>query len=691
MVARHRNFSNMDYNVEQLDDDPLSDGGEEFISPEHQALLNDGLDRVRDIIGDATQSSLSDKAIKDVLWECHFDIEETVQWAIEEQERILQAQQRKGVLLYFFPPLPFFRSTIVSGRIVAVRRLSSTTLISVSVELNLPSAPSHTMKDLPPLPVERELGYGEYAPPVIGLRRVIEEPEADLGYGQYSPPVLEEEEHDGRSRIPLIKQAQQPYESQLDAESGIRRNLSTISERTERTEPSPNWPPRQRYLSLEIPRPPSTITTSYGQAVDSPMDTTINSLNPNLIPVSPSDSAIQRLSFFEPPPSLPPSESDSYQSETFPKPPSEPVPPIDTIPDIPDLNSKSSRNVPPQATSQPPKKSKLAMLASSRASTSSIRSESSRSAGTDVSGSVKTYPNLRPSAESIAPESVVSQYAPSSTSSHVRRAIETALQMEVHDHAPATPPLDSRTPTPTPTPSRPTPAPSRPSAPTPSKVPDKPASVSSSRPTSKLAQLAQANKVSRNPTPEIVSGPPRLPPERTQYLTPVANGPTVTTAITTSYQSLYSLTNPNRSDSGRLVVVPLPSGPSSTAGEPKKSKLAMKIKKAQEKPPPQATVAEPPPPPVPSMFLPVTATRTRASPSAFATLLLDDASVAHSEDGPRRRSRQVTPTKIPDLFASSGSAFDGPSPDDIVMNARRDTSLGQTKSTASSRPLTSKS
>ncbi|KAJ7067973.1 P-loop containing nucleoside triphosphate hydrolase protein [Mycena amicta] len=95
MVARHRNFSNMDYDAQLDDDNALSDGGEDYISPEHQALLNDGLDRVRDIVGDAAHSRLSNAAIKEVLWDCHFDIDETVQWAIEEQERILQAEQRK--------------------------------------------------------------------------------------------------------------------------------------------------------------------------------------------------------------------------------------------------------------------------------------------------------------------------------------------------------------------------------------------------------------------------------------------------------------------------------------------------------------------------------------------------------------------------------------------------------------------
>nr|GAT53834.1 predicted protein [Mycena chlorophos] len=644
MVARHRNFNNMAY--DDMQDDALSDGGEDYISPEHQALLNDGLDRVRELIGDYGQSGLSDAAIKDVLWDCEFDIDETVQWALEEQERMVQAQERK--------------------------------------------APHPTMKDLPPLPPqERELGYGEYSPPFLGPRQ----------------PLIQEvvaEVNEVVQRMPLIKLAQPAsLESEFEADSPVKRNLSTITERTERTEVSPGWPPRQRYLSLEMPRPPSTITTSYGQAVESGvMDTTINSQDPDLIPVSPSESALHRLSFYEPAPSFPPTEvgpDDDYQDESYPKPSSEAVPPMDTIPDIPDLQSKSSHKVqqqtptPPQAqsstASQPAKKSKLAMLASTRASTSSMRSESSRSVASDATASVKTYPHLRPSSQSIKPPSSVASDALSSTSSHVRRAIETAMQMEVHDHTPVTPPPQA-TPAQSSTPTT-TPVKTRPSAPTPSKTAPMPSPSSApQRPVSKLAQLAQANKVARTPTPEMLSGPPRLPPERTQYLTPIANGSTVTTAITTSYQSLYSLTNPDRTDNGRFVVVPLPEATAATGSnapsEPKQSKLQMKIKKAQEKPAQQQPApVEPSPPVVPPMFR-ATATRTRAEPSAFATVLLDDRSslgVASdgpvSADGSRRRQRQATPTKIPELFAASGSAFDGPSPDEIIMNARRGTSLAQ--------------
>ncbi|KAF7355041.1 HBS1-like protein [Mycena sanguinolenta] len=618
MVARHKLVKNMSLD-DQLEDDALSDGGEDYISDEHQALLNDGLDQVREVIGGADHSGLSDAAIKDVLWECDFDIEETIQWAIEQQERNRLAQERKGKFHNF--------------------------------------TPSRIRKDLPPVPQppeQRELGYGEYSPPVLGPRSVIQE------------ETVESEE---RSHVPLIVLAQQKQQlnspdlrSEVTEVTGapVKRNLSTITEMTERTE---IWPTRPQHLSLSLPRPPSSVTTSYGLPVEPvPTDSVVNSVDPDLIPVSPSGSALHRLSFYEPAPSMPPSETGSSESYLSPKAPSEPVPPLDTIPDIPDLNSKSSRQITQKPTSQTGKKSKLAMLATSRATTSSTRSESSRSTGTDVIGSVKTYPGLRPTSQSIRPpSSIASTSPPSSTSSHVRRAIQTALEMEAGDRSPASQGDSdgSRTPTPTL---------HRPSAPTPSKLPQMP-TPSSSPPTtrqpSKLALLAQANKAARSAKPVLpLSGtPPQLPPEHTEYLTPISNGPTVTTAITTSYQSFYSLTNPDRpSASTEPFVVPLSTSPSAgPSAEVKKSKLAMKIKKAQEKqqPPPVAPEA-PPPPPIPPIFLPKP-TRTRAAPSAFASLLVDDVPddeatrlakqkklKGKQPEAPRHKGKH--PTKTPDFY-----------------------------------------
>ena len=91
----------------------------------------------------------------------------------------------------------------------------------------------------------------------------------------------------------------------------------------------------------------------------------------------------------------------------------------------------------------------------------------------------------------------------------------------------------------------------------------------------------------------------------------------------------------------------------------------------------------------PSMFLPKP--NSRAKPSHFAALLVDESEgvrgdiVGSNHQGrlpeqlrdnvrsKNRSSRKVTP----ELAAPSGFAFDVPSPDDIVFNARKGTSLAQ--------------
>lgn len=219
---------------------------------------------------------------------------------------------------------------------------------------------------------------------------------------------------------------------------------------------------------------------------------------------------------------------------------------------------------------------------------------------------------------------------------------------------------------------------------------------------SKLALLAQAKA--------DASKAPKIPKPKTEYLTPIANGSSVTTAITTSYQSLYSLTDPTRSPIvPKQYVVPLGAVPPASP-EVKKSKLAMKVKKANERQtlePEEEVVYSP----VSPMFHPKP-THARASPSAFASLLVDNTlttaedkgedkatrrlareqrhkerlakGLAKSEDSSglsaESRTRKQKHAMVPPTFPPPmGFAFDGPSPDDIVLNARRGTSLGQRK------------
>lgn len=459
--------------------------------------------------------------------------------------------------------------------------------------------------------------------------------------------------------------------------------------------------------------------------------------DPNTSRTSPSGSAIQRLSTYDPPPSN--SSTISPDNRLYPVSASQPSHSANTPPDA-NFDSKPKGGGPPSIQSSYNKpQSKLSKLASSRASSISTRSESSRSSGTAVTGSIKTFPALRPSAQSERPPSSVasSKDLPdipaqteateqSSTSAIVRRAIQTALQLEAVDNdtasRPQSPPaivnLDRST----------TPAPpgivpkhlvqksalsvqSRP----PSKLallvqqkavagnrslpqslpsPTSPSQISTSRPLSKLAMLAQ-QKVD-------ASRVPKLPKTTTEYLTPIANGSSVTTAITTSFQSLYSLTDPSRRNTiPRLEVVPVqsPGGISASPLDQRPSKLAMKIKRAGDKPvlspgfPSEDAIVSAPLSP---LFQPTT-THARASPSAFASVLIYDAAnsphnkgndsrrrkehrsgkeaiVHHTPDQPleqriakpRKSNHSASPSQDNNTFA-----FDGPSPDDIVLNARK--------------------
>lgn len=566
-----------------------------------------------------------------------------------------------------------------------------------------------------------------------------------------------------RPRVPLIVLAQQgqheayypeEYPDEVDSDDiplGVMSRgsrLSTITEITERTEPSRHWPSKQQLVALNNPRA-STIsnsTTSYGQVIDTRARSPVaaeypdTSMDPNSIPPSPSPSAVRRLSNYEAAPSLAPSLSQSdLRTELLPTERAVsraksviPVPPMDTLPEISDFQSKASEKPLPPKPPASSKPSKLSMLASSRAST-----RTSRSSDLDTT-SVLTYPALRPNALSLlsfAPAAATkrpstektlpsikapSTKAPSTTTSsmslHVKQAIQTALELEAHDRERAarlSPKSESSVASKAPSVCtiKPTLPHSPPRADPSSNLLMRIEPEAKARPQSKLAALAQA-KASANSTSlmsKLPKSPPSSPPKElpkshTQYFTPIANGATATTAITTSYQSLQSLSMPQTREPATLVQMP--------GAEPKQSKLAKKVKKASEKP--QST------PPddddtcviIPSPLFLSKPTNPRASPSAFASILLDDPltppspedkdthsahkygrevpklvkvyeaahsqghsslGLSHSQRHRSSRPRAAPPeTKIP-----LGFAFDVPSPDDIVFNARRGTSLAQ--------------
>ncbi|KZV64027.1 hypothetical protein PENSPDRAFT_190631 [Peniophora sp. CONT] len=94
-MSRHRFVRNLDLDAER-DDGALSDGADEEMTPEQTAQMEDGLERVRTVLGSEAESGLSDGIVRDMLWEAFFDVDQTIDWLVLEQEKQKQARERKG-------------------------------------------------------------------------------------------------------------------------------------------------------------------------------------------------------------------------------------------------------------------------------------------------------------------------------------------------------------------------------------------------------------------------------------------------------------------------------------------------------------------------------------------------------------------------------------------------------------------
>ena len=409
--------------------------------------------------------------------------------------------------------------------------------------------------------------------------------------------------------------------------------------------------------------------------------------------------------------------------------------PVDKpLPELPPPSEPRHSLTESRATSDHPKKSKLSALANSRVASSkaSTISRSSRlSSSTLATSSVRTYPALRPSSESelsfIEEESSIS-----ATSSIVRQAIRTAMDQEAADRSALSPQKqdkeiqhDS---------AATSSSSSRSTAKPLSEVKDGPSSMfftaaesspasSGERPASKLAKLAQAKSkqggsgvpklnIPRSPSPSTL-----VRTSHTEYLTPIANGPTATTAITTSYQTLGSLLSPAQSALPPSFPPAGHNSSSPSSPEQKQSKLAMKARKPHPK---RGSSTDEDlaylPVPVHTMFKPE-GNRSRASPSTFAAILLDGLPLTSDEDKGHRKERRdklprerrranghTTTSPSDDSTANVKAspkhtsstvktpstplaplgpfAFDVPSPDDVVFNARRGTSLARSSDTS---------
>jgi len=362
-----------------------------------------------------------------------------------------------------------------------------------------------------------------------------------------------------------------------------------------------------------------------------------------------------------------------------------------------------------------PKRSKLSELADSRStmySATSFHTMSSRSFAVD-NDSVLTYPILRPSQASRL--SLRSEASTSATS-HIRRAVGVAMEQAHLDKLEAEPEVN-----PEQSSGRSTDDGSSTATETPRQV----SQQQGARGPSKLALLAQS-KAKQNPEtivswvrpPSATTRRSRLPEAqehstRTKFLTPIGNGPTATTAITTSYQSLGSLTPrsvsglppsfPPQSDESRSNPSPVSttsaqSRPKSSSSQKppsvnrsasssapsKPSKLSMRIKQAQQqKEIPEADIIEDMRDPIKPMFLP--SGEANAKPSSFASVLLDEGESGKKsrrrKDGTRksRRDSEEGPSMKTAGHVTNppAFAFDVPSPDDVIFNARKGTSLSQ--------------
>ncbi|KAF8271708.1 hypothetical protein EI94DRAFT_1678947, partial [Lactarius quietus] len=647
-MSRHRFVRNLDLD-EERDDGALSDGGDDM-TPEEHAQLEAGLDNVRTVLGSEERSGFTDSFIRETLWDCYFDVDKTVEWLAEEQERKNAAQERKeaGVAL---PDDDLVAKGMTAAQVHAARMAQLAEARSAS-------------------------GFTGFA----------------------------------NDQLPSI-QPFEDYNSVSDGDVYVRR-LSTITERTEKTEltaaPTRRSSRSKTVVTHHSPRALSSATeSSYGELIESRLGQTGFPVDPNTIRPSPPPSAL-RLSRNE---SGAYDSGDDGSSRTVTPPPGAPdvpVLPTGTVPDVSDTQTKSAHSpssklpssnstqkvipvqvfkpsglansvdkplpeLPPpsvprtsvaesQTPSEPPgkSKSKLSALASSRVGSSkaSTVTRSSRLSSTTLgTTSVRTYPVLRPSSDSDL--SFVGEEVGSATSSMVRQAIQVALNKEAADRMGTSPSTQDRevqhdsiktSSSSSKSTARPT-SEAKPSSPSAFyTAPESPHSSSCERPVSKLSKLAQAKSKqggsgvskltpARSPSPSTL-----LRTTHTEYLTPIANGPTATTAITTSYQSLNHLISPARS----ALPPSLPPGGSiaSTASspEPRPSKLAMKARRPHHRASngvedEQTFVTVP----VHTMFKPE-GSRSRASPSTFASIILGGVSLTSDEDkGPRKEHRDKLP------------------------------------------------
>ncbi|CDO74289.1 hypothetical protein BN946_scf184663.g10 [Trametes cinnabarina] len=703
-MSRHRFVRNIDIH-EELEDDIISDDGEADLSPEDYERMMNGLEQIRATLGDESQSALTDQDIKDSLYEYYFDVEQAITDLLGKQERRFAARERQD-----WDPRG---------------------------------------KPLPPPPLDGDADWSSTT---------------DTSSGRHNIPLvrLTASDYLSSSEQETTRASTHPGTLYTITE------ITELSEDGRDWEPSPrNLPaPLAPYMQPGGSRATllSSVTTDYGQIVERP-SLHPDDLPPSPSPSALQRLSYQERSEAVTPSSRRTSSSSS--GTTSAQSPAGEAPLVENLQDIPDLKSKSSLRRPPDAShaslfskksaktteqTSSEKKSKLSALASSRSGArSSVSSVSAKSYITETASDV-TYPALRPSAASMVsllPEkrlpsrpSSMSQMSesslPSSMSRVVNEALQSALALEAMERETPKEPTALSIPTsrhPSEWTSTPSSSPAMPSAPPraqsevalssscssgPASGPSQKSAFQTTPPPaseqpqprqlSKLARLAQAKAQEQSHSAKSKAQPSAsqpgliLPRSHTEYLIPTANGPTATTAITTTYQSLSNLLPKEQSKlppSMRYEAPPTAkssSEPMTSSKQPgtKQSKLAMKSKSARTKLDVEPLLEPPIEPVIEVPIFSSKTLRTRASPSAFASLLAND-NLGFSEVNNKERQRSerkhdegrtqkergggvkryrpkehviapLPPAPLPPL---RGFAFDVPSPDDIVFNARK--------------------
>ncbi|KAI0269327.1 hypothetical protein BC834DRAFT_967953 [Gloeopeniophorella convolvens] len=716
-MSRHRFVRNLDLD-EERDDGALSDGGDEM-TPEQHAQLEAALEDVRTILGSEAQSGFDDEFIREALWIVTLT---STRLSNGCWERKNAARERKeaGVAL---PDDDLVAKGMTTAQVHAARmaQIAEARNAAARDELILPSI--QPMEDynstsdmdayVPRLSTITERTERTEATDVptrssrsVATRRSAHAPSSvtDSSYGEVIESRL------GQARVHVDPNTIRP--SPPPSALRLSRNESAVIHSDDGESTRTVTPP---------PRAPSVPVPSLDSMPDIPDNQTRSARTPS--------SKLQRSN----------SAQRAIPVQVFrSSPPAGLFNPVDKpLPSLPPPSEPRHSIAESSAPSEPPRKSKLSALANSRVASSRATtvSRSSRMSSSSLgTSSVRTYPALRPSSESEL-SYIEEEEAASATSSMVRHAIQIAMNQEVVDKSVASPQMqggeiqqDSVASSSSSSKSTAKPV-SEVKADSPQTfvtAAESPVTSSSERPASKLSKLAQQAKSKQGPwmpKPKVArsSSPSALlRSTHTEYLTPIANGATATTAITTSYQSLDHLISPARSVLPPSFPPPGHVSSSASSPEPKQSKLAMKAKKPHHKRTNSAEDERPYlPVPVHTMFKPE-GNRSRAWPSTFASILLDGVPLTPDDDKGHRkehekekshrerrshsRSKPTSPldestanVKASSKHKSSAAAkaaniplsplgpfaFDVPSPDDIVFNARRGTSLGRSASDVS--------